>query len=194
MADVTVTGTAATPEFLLHQQYVSGPLAAGAISGTLKGQIRGVESATAADAGLAIAVRLVKNDGTDYGSPLYLIGATPAAPDLLGGVWEFPITTKTNRQFADSVESANITLTSQTATSGDRLVIEVGQRNVSTSAVRTVTLVFGDDSGTDLPEDATTTAANNPWIEFSQTLSFQSSFLPRPPQVVSQAVKRAAFY
>jgi hypothetical protein len=33
---------------------------------------------------------------------------------------------------------------------------------------------IGDDSGTDLPEDDTTTAANNPWVEFANAITFQT--------------------
>jgi hypothetical protein len=52
------------------------------------------------------------------------------------------------------------------------LVVEVGFRETDsgTNFFRFGALVFGDDSATDLPEDQTTTTADNPWIEFSGDL------------------------
>src|SRR5690348_7507845 len=46
---------------------IIGPLAAQTISGTVKGQMRASESATGANANHALAIKIVKPDGTDRG-------------------------------------------------------------------------------------------------------------------------------
>lgn len=191
MTDKTEVGTATLPEFILYRQYVIGPLAPQDIVGaTLKGQIRGWESATTKNATVAIALRLVKFDGSDYGTVKDLIGATPEAADATTTPPEFPGTTAAaiiNRSLNNSAESATIALTTRYAAGGDFLVIEIGIRDNVNSTTATCSLNFGDNSATDLPEDNTTTAANNPWIEISQTLRF------RDPLVLNnyQSVKAA---
>jgi hypothetical protein len=55
---------------------------------------------------------------------------------------------------------------------GDRLVVEFGGGR-ALSWTGDFAISFGDNSGTDLPEDDTTTAANNPWLEFSMTIAWQ---------------------
>ena len=45
-------------------------------------------------------------------------------------------------------------------TAGDYLVIEAGFRS-ATGTSRNISISYGDDSGTDLAEDDTTTTANN---------------------------------
>lgn len=181
MTDKTEVGTATTPEFVLVRQYVSDPLAPQDIlAATVKGQFRGWESSNAKNSSLAIAIRLVKRDGTDYGSPKYLIGATPAAGDAAAAPPEFPGTTNAaiiNRKLNNSSESAALTSTAVYAVAGDRLVVEIGYLDQTSSTSTTCSINFGDDSATDLPEDDTTTAANNPWVDISQTLKFLGPML-----------------
>lgn len=181
MTDKTEVGTAANPEFILYRQYVSEPLAAQDILGaTVKGQIRGWESATTKNASVAIAMRLVKRDGTDYGTVKTLVGATPAAGDASTSPPEFPGTTSAaiiNRSLNNSAESTPIAVTDRYVVGGDRLVIEIGILDQVNSTTATCSLNFGDDSASDLAEDNTTTAANNPWVEISQTLKFLGPML-----------------
>jgi hypothetical protein len=60
-------------------------------------------------------------------------------------------------------------------TAGDFLVLEQGGQSQSGSKTQTASI--GSDNATDLPENLTTTTANNPWFELSQTLIFQGGGL-----------------
>ena len=52
-------------------------------------------------------------------------------------------------------------------------MIEVGVRALNTTGTAyTYIIGYGDSQGVDLAEDETTTTANDPWFEFSNTLSF----------------------
>lgn len=136
------------------------------ISGTLKGQFLCREALATNDCTLAVAAKVIKPDGTDRGVLLAVSASddTSTTPPELS-------TTSTNRKLQDSAESATLTLSSVSALAGDRLVIEVGQRQAST-ATSFVPIHTGSSNGTDLPEDNTTTTTNDPWVEFSQTITF----------------------
>ena len=151
---------------------VWGPLAAQTISGTIRGQMRGAENNIGANATLALAVKLIQPNGADRAT---LLAQTASDSATVGN--ELVLTTLTNAQFKNAAEVALIPLTSQTAQAGDYLVIEWGFRSATTTA-RTITLSYGNNSATELPQDTTTTTANTPWWEFSQTLS------PLLPQVI----------
>lgn len=167
MATKNPVGTAANPEFICNRQYISEPLQTQTISGTIKGQIRCIESAIGKNATVAIGIRVLAEDGSIRGTLL-----SPAASDNTAATPPEMATSLTNRSFNDSAESASISLSSLDVKTGDRLIIEVGYRDAGTSTTQTAGSSFGDNSATDLPEDNTTTAANNPWVEFSQTLVF----------------------
>jgi len=89
---------------------------------------------------------------------------------------------------ADATEAAT-SLTSRTMTltfgsnisvsSGDIVVVEVGFTKNSTTSY-TTTISSGDNSATDLDNTDADTGADNPWIEFSQTLTFATTrfYLP----------------
>jgi hypothetical protein len=164
------TGTI-NPTFRAMGRTVWGPLAAQTISGTVSGQMRGLQSHSSANTTPALAIKLVQPTGADRG---VLLAQT--ASDNPNAGWEFIDTTLMNRAFRDSIESATLTLTSQTAQAGDYLVIEWGFRSATTTD-RTITLSYGNDSATDLPVNETTTAPNNPWWEFSATITLQPSGL-----------------
>lgn len=144
------------------RQYVSDPIPAQTVQGTVKGQIRVAEGDAAQNFDqVALVIKVVSNDGGTVRGTLLSIGGHVAAN-------EFTVnTTKTNRKIADGDS-----LSSVAASANDRIVIEIGCIDSSFASLGADSLYasFGDDSGTDLPEDETTTAANNPWIEFSQTL------------------------
>jgi hypothetical protein len=58
---------------------------------------------------------------------------------------------------------------------GDRIAVEIGARFIATTvATTTATVNFGDAPATDIAEDETSTTANAPWLELSQTLTFQA--------------------
>jgi hypothetical protein len=150
---------------------VIGPLKAQTIAGTIKGQMRCSENNAGANATLGIAVKLVQSNGTDRS---VLLDQTAA--DLINTTaWEMA-TTLTNRRFGDASENASIALTSQSASAGDYLVIEWGFRSQTTTS-RNITLSYGNNSATDLPENTSTTAANNPWWEFSADIEFDNTVI-----------------
>lgn len=153
--------TSASVVTVLCAVLVSPFLAAQTISGTFKGQARFSESNAAADMMVHAVVRLVDGDGA-HKSYLY-----NTKPDSLAS--EF----STSARNARIPESSPGSLTSQDAVDGDMLVVELGAKVFETSATsRTATLSLLDSNGTDLPEDQTTTTANDPWIEFSANLSW----------------------
>lgn len=145
-------------------QYVSEPLPAQTISGTIKGQIRAGEEALLDNYDrVVIGIRVVSNDGATVRGTLLAVGSYAAANEFtLNSV------NKTNRKIADGDALSSLAISAN-----DRLVIELGVMTAgSTGFDGSEILVLGDDSGTDLPEDETTTAANNAWIEFSADLFF----------------------
>lgn len=153
---------------LLHYQGVSDPLAAQTITGTVKGQFRCQENfAGNIDAEPQLKLYVVSNDGSSVrGVLLDFDGAT--TPDA----HEYA-TALTNRSFPRGGVAA---VSSVVCQAGDRIVSEVGSRKTAVaSASRTATLDFGDAGASDLPEDESTTTQLNPWLEFSQTLVFQSA-------------------
>ncbi len=172
----TLTQATGTTSPILIGMYRAtvGPLSAQTIGAatTFKGQMRCAENNNGANATLAIAVKIIASDGTDRA-----ILKAPVASDSATSPFEMA-TSLTNRKFYNLNENATITVDAgATVVAGDYLVIEIGFR-AATTIDRTISLSVGDNSATDLPEDTTTTAANNPWVEFSQTLSFQTRIVP----------------
>lgn len=159
---------AATPaEFVLNRQYVSAPLVAGTLSGTVKGQIRC--GRTAGVGTLAVQILVVSNDGsTVRGTALSVTASqlTSTPPRFEGSSLDV------NRKLRDASDNTSITLSSVVVQAGDRLVIELGCRELASSGLNNAH-TFGDNSGTDLPEDETTSTANNPWVEFSSCPALQ---------------------
>lgn len=146
----------------LWRQYVSDPIPAQTITGTIKGQLRtSEENALLNHDRVTIIVKVVSNDGATLRGTLLTLG-------FYGATNEYTLeTTRTNRKIADGDA-----LSSVVAQANDRIVIEIGTQpsTIPLATDELVNAVFGDDSGTDLAEDESTTAANNPWIEFSQDL------------------------
>src|SRR5574337_470158 len=115
----------------LVRQFVSNPLAAQTISGTVKSYIRGLHAPSGTDICVSrLLIRVCSNDGTTFtGTLLSLSG--------YGGNnnWN---TSLRNVDFADGDA-----LTSVTVNDGDRLVVEVGGF-LTIDTGDTVTLNFGD--------------------------------------------------
>lgn len=166
MAAVAVSKSSATvPWNVLHRQYVSDPIGAQVIAGTLKGQVLANQNVGgSSNCSAQLLIRVVSGDGST-------VRGTLLAMQTTGGS-TFNVTTDRNIRFPHQWTAPGASLSSVTAQSGDRLVIEIGHRTTRSSSGRVGSLTVGDDSGTDLPEDETTTAANNPWLQFSQTLLF----------------------
>jgi hypothetical protein len=149
----------------LVRQYVSDPLAAVTVSGTVQGVIRSLEASSLHDLCAQCLIRIVSNDGGTFRGTLYNFDNAALSN-------EFPITTAANRGFPRGSVAAAKTLSAIAASANDRLVIEIGWREAISGEGANGTLRFGDSSGTDLAVNETGTLDNNPWIEFSQTLTF----------------------
>jgi hypothetical protein len=166
-ATAAVTETSTTSGIdVLARQFISTALTAQTIDGTVKGQIRVHESIDTADMQAQVVIRVCNNAGTS-------ILATLLAADASGlGASEFAITTGTNRKFPlASVSPA--TLTSYACAAGDRLLVEIGYQAFNTTATsRNSIFQLGSNEAADLPEDETDATQDNPWIEFSDTLTF----------------------
>lgn len=164
----TATGTT-NPYTRAVFRYVFGPLDAVAISGTINQCMRCSESNVAANATTSIAVKLIQPGGADRS---VLLAAT--ASDLGGGTEEYT-TTLSTRRASDASENRPISLTSQTPTSGDYLVVEIGFRS-ATGTTRNIVQVHGDPQGTlDCADSDGVTTALVPWIEFSNKIPWQET-------------------
>jgi hypothetical protein len=155
------TAVSSSIQTVLNRQYVYGPIAAGTISGTVKGQLRGWESAAAMDAVSAFTARVVDSGGSLRGTLLAI-----TAPALSGNEYVAGGTNPTNRFTPTSTAISSVD-----AVNGDYLVIEIGISQLATSTNRYVDQYFGDDNASDLAENQTAVALHNPWIEFSATIS-----------------------
>lgn len=162
-------GDAGADQEQLLRQYVSAPLAAQTLSGSVKGVARFI-STTAGNGRPAIRIAKCANDGT---SVVEILAITFSSNNI-----DLPpatATSLTNRRFEEGADDFVLNFADVTITAGDRLIVEPGYRDHTTNTGRFVSISFGDNSGTDLPEDETTTAANNPWVEFSADISFQGA-------------------
>lgn len=174
MASATIwaNGAAAAQDTALSRQFISAPMVAGvafATTDTIKVQVRCMESA--ADDNIDrvnINLRVIAADGSTVQASLRIIQGTLAE-------WN---TALRNKTLSTLVNNAYTTV------AGDRLVMEIGGK-VSSAGGSTVTgtMSWGSDSGTDLPEDETTTAANNPWFEISRDISFIFPLTAAPMRV-----------
>jgi len=172
-----VNGATSTTSPILRGigRWVIGPLAAVQISGTIKGQFRCAENNAGASATLAVAIKIIQPNGADRStllSPVASDLATTVPPEMLASTT--PASGAANRSFNNTAESASVSLAAQTPTAGDYLVIEVGFRS-ATSTSRTIYLRYGDTGANDLEENQTSVNDYVPWIEFSQTLSWQAA-------------------
>jgi hypothetical protein len=167
MTTITNTKDGTTLHSTLLRQWVTEPLAAATLTGTVSGFIRCIESNSNFSACVSLSIRACSFDG----GTIRTGGLAISNSDLYTGAQEMPTTTAASRSFMDVNEATALTLSSISLQDGDRLVIEVGFVASDTSTVRTGGIVCGDNSATDISTSGSTTA-NNPWVEFSQTLSF----------------------
>lgn len=164
MSSKSTTETSAGAVNVLSRQYVAGPLAAGEISGTVKGRIRVQEANADADYRAQIVIRVVSEDGAT-------VRGTLRAADAEALSSEFS-TSLANRAFPLAALEPQA-LTPVTAQAGDWLVIEIGYRshNEHTTS-RNGTFRYGDVATSDCAENETATSDYNPWIEFSADIPF----------------------
>gem|GEM_PF-1203328 len=159
----------------LIRQFVSDPLSAQTISGTVKGQLRCRESDAAADFCRALIIKVVSGDGGTVRGTLLSHFPESLTSEFDAG------STPVNRNFPPS-----LTLSSVEAQAGDRLVIEIGFRAFNTETTTyTGYIHLNDSTGTDLPEDESTTDNLCGWLEFSADLNFLDRALTT--QVLAQA-------
>lgn len=157
---------------VLAVQYVSDPLAAQTISGTVKGILAARESNTGANARAQMRIRVVTNDGSTDRGVLLDFDTSALTNELTTSASPFP-----NVKYPRGYTGDGGALSSVTAQAGDRLVIEIGVRAHNTSgSAFTFNWQIGDDVDlADCAEDevGTTGAA---WIEFSADLVWGSNY------------------
>jgi hypothetical protein len=156
-------------EDILVGQFISPPVAAQTITGTVKGQIRVREGFESQDLRAQLVIRVIAPDGTVRGTLVDF--STNALSSEFAADAGLP-----NRKFPLAAISP-VTMTSVAAQAGDRIVVEVGARAHATGGGGpgdSIQFRFGDASATDLAEDETTTQDHNPWIEFSNSITLQN--------------------
>lgn len=160
-------------------RWVSPPLAAVTITGTWKYVAR---HATVQSSGFVkgcAVLKVVSNDGTIVRGALISrlstshttnFNASNALRSLMNPEWE-----------------GTISCTSTAASENDRLVFEVGFYNQN-STTDDFSFSCGESAGTDLAFNDTTTTANDPWMELSQTLTFNAESGGGPATVPNQLI------
>lgn len=163
-AQVTLTssniGTAANSQDDYYGTWVSAPLSAQSLSGTVQGQVRGWQSNFYAYSMPLFVAYLIGSD-LQYKSTIY--SYTPAGS---------PFYSSSNHN-GSMPQSPPGTVAATSIADGDRIAIDLGiRRDATASNSATHSLVVGDNAASDLPVDNSSTATYDPWIEFSQTLTF----------------------
>lgn len=175
MASLTTFGSTgpAANDSSLFVQFVSDPLPSGiafATTDTIKCFIRAMESATNDNINRQpICLKVVSYDGGTIRATLKALGHYgPNTTEWVSG-------TLTSKTWADGdTLDANYT-----TVDGDRLVLEIGGQVSSSGGVSVVgTISIGSNSGTDIAENETVTAANNPWFEISRTFTMRVNSMP----------------
>lgn len=164
--------------YILLGQFVSPPLVAGqTLSGTVKAQIRAMESDLAADMSLRIEIERYDKDGNVYWDDQYTDNKLfNVEPQSLTN--EFA-TTLTNQQVVEGplIERNWVDYNGNPqplTLDGDRLLVLIGYISFKDDPTGYPGgMEFGTNGAIDLPENNTETSQYNPWIEFSQTLLFQ---------------------
>ena len=136
-------------------------------SHSFKLQVRCLESNANANFLMRCRIAVIQNDGTLRGD---------LETGSIDGT-EFDAEALENRKDGWTFSSGASML------DGDRMLIEIGFRATNTKTTSyTGTMDFGDNSGTDLPEDDTDQNQYNPWFEISENLveyTPPSAFIPR---------------
>ncbi len=156
MTTVSFTDTDSTEKDILFRQYVSDPILAQTIAAqAIEFQMRVAQTDLHNELYLTLGIRVVSNDGGTIRGTILAV-------------------TRDNVEAVIALTNRRITATSTQVISqdGDRIVIEIGMGgNPDTAASHSSSISIGDDNGTDLPEDDTTTTAYNPWIEFANSIA-----------------------
>ena len=155
----------------IDRQYISDPMDSGISfsAATCKCQIMVKESALNDNVTSRMGARILSRDGTTVRQTLFAVAN-------FGPTTEYN-TANRNKTFADG----DTVTGSYTTVDGDRLCIEIGHSDASGASIA-ATSNWGEN-GTDLAENETATSGN-PWIEFSNTITFQAE--PPKPHNVNQ--------
>lgn len=179
LATVAVDDASNANRDVLFRQYVSFPLSVGqTITGgqALEAQCRVLEVTTGNNMFFALGIRVL--NGTTVQKTVL---------DVTRDATEASATDLTNRRL-----TATSAATNYTTVFGDRLVIEIGMGGDPTGANHhDSSMRLGDSAVGDLAEDDTSTADNNPWVELTDTLTFDAEPLSLPT-IASTLVLTAA--
>lgn len=147
----------------MHRQYVSPRLKAQTLSGNVKAQFQYLEANAANNLSPTFVIKVISEDGTTVRATLLAI-------------------TRDGTEINTALRNctfASVALSSYACTDGDRLLVEVGIGGLPTAAGgqndHDASIRFGcSASSGDLPEDDTETGTTfRPWIEFSNTFTFE---------------------
>lgn len=145
----------------IDRQYVSDPLAAQTISGTVTAVLMVREWATDDNVdSLVCCIKVVSNDGSTVLATLLALGTyhTPA---------EFINSASCRNQLFLNAQA----ISSYDCAEGDRLVVELGYTNSVAGTTPTASARYNGTS--DCAANSTGTTALAGWIEFSSTITFQ---------------------
>jgi len=144
----------------LIARYVSDPIAAQNISGTIHGQVQGTQNGATAGNYPAFIAYVISNDGKTLRGTF---------TNVIIGTTQYPNTPAYSNRYTPVF----VNVTTVNAQDKDRIVFDIGYTSEAASP-KTASQYFGD-SGVDLPSDeATTQTTFEPWVEFSQTISFET--------------------
>lgn len=131
---------------------------------SVKAQVLVRETVGTVPANAVIEIYLVSNDGST------VLGTLLSAGDRVGTSFDAAFL---NKAFADGDALSSY----GTLSGGERIVVKVALElgGATLGADFSADFRFGDDAGSFLPEDESTTSDLNPWIEFSKTLFFSST-------------------
>lgn len=163
LTDFSVTVPITTTQDILAVQFVSLPLAAQSFSGaSLTIIARCQEAAVGADAFFEFQVRTYRPSTGDFQSLRTII--TTAT--------EFGTTASTRGP------ASTYGLSAVTVEDGDLLVVEVGVNADAPSATSSALIRFGDDAGSDFAFTTGLTTDLNPWVEFTNDITFYTPVGP----------------
>ena len=150
-------------------RYVLGPLAAVEISGTVEAVVRCYENNAQANATLAMGIHIIQANGANRSTLLVDTHSDSAAAN-----YEFTTTLSSKRCYTTS-ETRPPTLSNQTPTAGDYLVIELGFYRTAGANNRSISINVGDADANDLPNADGDANAFCPWVQFSGNIGWYAS-------------------
>lgn len=146
----------------LEIQFISPPLAAQTITGTVKAYFQPLDDRDVGDFLSYISIRVVSGDGGTVRGTLLSLGTYGGGSNYYSG------STHTSRAIADGDSLGSVA-----ASDGDRIIVEIGHQSDNSGGDPAYFRNGCPNSTSDLPENETQTTTGVPWIEFSQTLNWQ---------------------